>query len=110
MIVTPLGRIGRDGDARMASTNRVVSSAYRSAARVELEVGAEVRVVKETCCVDAPEKATDEIPSMAASHAAPLTTHVQHQRIRINSDVAHTVPELSTTVPRLSRILIDNIP
>ena len=52
----------------------VVSCAYVSAARVAGTLGAEVRVVKETCLVELelPEKATEGIPPRAASHAAPL--------------------------------------
>lgn len=39
---------------------------------MEVEVGDESRVVKETCEVDAPENAAEGRPSMAASQAAPL--------------------------------------
>ena len=39
---------------------------------MDFDEGSDWRVVKETCLVDAPEKAAEGRPSMAASHAAPL--------------------------------------
>lgn len=72
LTVTLVGRIGRAEEARSASVKVVVRFAYVRAARVAGSLGADVRVVKETCLVELPENATEGIPSLAASHAAPL--------------------------------------
>lgn len=70
--VTPAGRTGRAGEARIFSTKLAVRVAYVRAARVSVDVGSEVRVVNDTWEVESPEKAVDGRPSSAASHAAPL--------------------------------------
>lgn len=49
-----------------------------SDAMVSVLSGEEVRVVKESCEVDAPENAVDGMPSFAASQAAPLRKDSQY--------------------------------
>ena len=50
-----------------------VSAAYKRAERVLEEVGEVVSVVKETWEAVLAEKAVEGMPSLAASHAAPLS-------------------------------------
>ena len=72
MSVIPSGRMGRAEGARRVRVKLEVSAAYRSAERVLGEFGEVVSVVKETWEAVLAENAVEGMPSLAASHAAPL--------------------------------------
>ena len=99
-----LGRMGRAGEARRALASLTVSWELILEAKESSELGSLSRVVYESDEVDSPETAIAGIPSLDASHAAPLeacSSFSLSESMRVCGDT-YTVPEFCVTVPRLS--------